>query len=187
MKRVLIAVDGKRGANAVFSVFHNLINSPEEVILLHVERLEGKSLIIEMLGDAEMNTLREMLKGTEHKEALDKRAADILDYYKTGLNERGRLNIKTLVRDGKPGEEILKAAEEERADLIILGHGGRKGLNRFITGDVAKEVEAGSKAAVLVAKRPVVCEDTYSWKDAYAAFSVFTAVVLGLFILGTIL
>ena len=51
-------------------------------ILVHVQQLEGKSLMIDMLGEAEMSTLRESLKGSEHKEALDRQSEKILNFYR---------------------------------------------------------------------------------------------------------
>jgi hypothetical protein len=48
-------------------------------------------------------------------------------------------------------------------------------------------VESNAKVPVLVAKRPLMCEDTYTKRDAYAAVYVTTAVMIGLFLLGFIL
>ncbi|MEW6108130.1 MAG: universal stress protein [Nitrospirota bacterium] len=152
MKKVLIAADDTKDSKAVLSAFYNLAGSPEEVILLHVERLEGCSLMIDMLGDAEMSTLKESLKGTEHKEELDRRANKILDYYKKELENTSQASVKTIMREGIPAEEILRVSEEEDVDLIIMGNSLKKGLNRLITGSVAKDVERNAKVPVLVAK-----------------------------------
>lgn len=187
MKKILIAVDDTRGSKEVLSTYHNLIQHPEAVILLHVERLEGKSMMIDMLGDAEMSTLRESLKGTDHKEMLDQKAEKILLYYKKELEDGGPVAVKTVVRDGHPAGEILRVAGEEGVDLIILGQSRRKGLNRLITGSVTREVKQAAQVPVLIAKKAIMCEEPYSWKDAYAAISVTTAVLLGLFLLGIIL
>lgn len=187
MKKVLIAVDDTKASKAVLSTFHNSVKTPEEVILLHVERLEGRSLMINMLGDAELSTLRESLKGTEYKEKLDKKAEKILNYYKNELEDNGLKSVRTVVRDGIPAVEILEVAEGEGAELIILGYSERKGLNRFISGSIAKDVEKNAKVPVLVAKRPLMCEEPYSWRDAYAAITVTTAIVLGMLLLGVIL
>jgi len=81
MKKVLIAVDGTKDSKSVLSAFRNLEQRPEDVVLLYVERLEGNSLMIDMLGEAEMSTLKDSLKGTEDKEALDRKAEKILNYY----------------------------------------------------------------------------------------------------------
>lgn len=152
MKKILIAVDETSGSKAVLSVFKNLVRPPEEVLLLHVERLEGKSLMIDMLGEAELATLKESLKDTEHKEKLDKKAEQVLNYFKKELQSSGLINIRTVIREGIPADEILKVAEEENVDLIIVGDNGKKGLVRLITGCVSKEVEKHATVPVLVGK-----------------------------------
>jgi nucleotide-binding universal stress UspA family protein len=187
MKKILIAVDDTKGSKNVLSVFHNFVHQPAQIVLLHVARLEGRSMIIDMLGDAELSTLKEMLTGTEYKEALDKRVGQILDFYAKELTLDGKSTLKTVRRDGIPSEEILKVAEEEGADLIILGQSGKRGVDRFITGTVAQYVEKNTKVPVLVAKRPLMCEEPFTKRDAYAAVSVTTAIVIGLFLLGFML
>jgi len=186
MKKVLIAVDDTKGSRNVLSVFQNFVHQPIEVILLHVEKLQGRSLMIDMLGEAEMSTLREMMRGTDHKAALDKRSEQILSYYSKELSANGS-SVRSIRREGTPSEEILKAAEEEGADLIILGQSGRRGFDRFITGKVAKHVESSAKVPVLVAKRPLMCEEPFTNRDAYAAVSVTTLIMVALFLLGIVL
>ena len=152
MKKILIAVDETSGSKAVLSVFHNLVRPPEEVLLLHVERLEGKSLMIDMLSDAELSTLKESLKGSEYKEGLDRKAEQILNYFKKELESSGLINVRTIIREGIPADEIIKVAEEQNVDLIIVGDNGKKGLLRLITGCVSKEVEKNATVPVLVGK-----------------------------------
>ncbi len=152
MKKILIAVDETSGSKAVLSVFHNLVRPPEEVLLLHVERLEGKSLMIDMLSDAELSTLKESLKGSEYKERLDRKAEQILNFFKKELESSGLINVRTILREGIPAEEIIKVAEEQNVDLIIVGDNGKKGLLRLITGCVSKEVEKNAAVPVLVGK-----------------------------------
>ena len=152
MKKVLISVDDTKGSKAVLSVFKNLVRPPQEVILLHVQRLEGKSLMIDMLGDAELSTLRESLRGTEYKEELDRKSEQILNYYKKELEDGGLISIRTVVRDGIAADEILKVAEEEKVDLIITGANENKGMMRIIAGCLPSEVERRSKVPVLVGK-----------------------------------
>jgi nucleotide-binding universal stress UspA family protein len=165
MKKVLIAVDDSKASESVVSVFDNLVRPPEEVILLHVERLEGRSLMIDMLGEAELSTLKESLKGTEYKEGLDRKAEKILNHFKKKFEIGGLVCIKTMVREGIPSEEITKVAEEENVDLVIVGYNGKKGLNRLITGCVSKDVERTSKVPVIVAKGKAE-EKTFDLKEA---------------------
>jgi len=152
MNKILIAVDETSGSKAVLSVFHNLVRPPEEVLLLHVQRLEGKSLMIDMLSDAKLSTLKESLRGSEYKEGLDRKAEQILNYFKKELESSGLINVRTIVREGIPADEILKVAEEQNVDLIIVGDNGKKGFLRLITGCVSKEVEKNAMVPVLVGK-----------------------------------
>jgi len=153
MKKILIAVDDTKGSNSVLSVFHNLVRPPEEVLLLHVERLEGKSLMIDMLSESELSTLKESLKGTEYKEALDRKAEQILDHYKKELENGGLINVKSIIREGIPADEILKVAEAENVDLIIVGSNEKRGLDRLVAGCVSKDVERNSGVPVIIGKR----------------------------------
>jgi nucleotide-binding universal stress UspA family protein len=187
MKRVLIVVDDTKTSKSVLSTFQNSVWNPESVVLLHVERLQGRSVMIDMLGEAELSTLKESLNGTDYKEMLDIKAEKILSYYKRALENKGVLSVKTLIRAGHSVEEILKVADEENVDMILLGSHGLKGLNRLFIGSIAEDVEKRAKVPVLVAKRPNMCEEKYSWRDAYAAVTVTTLIVLGLFIFGVIL
>jgi nucleotide-binding universal stress UspA family protein len=187
MKKILIAVNDRKGSKAVLSTFFNLVHPAEEVVLLNVQRLEGRSLMIDMLGDAEMSTLREMVKDTEHKNRLDEKAEEILAFYKKEISEGCEANIKTVAREGVPADEILKVAEEEGAELIIIGNSRNKGFSRLVSGNIAEDVQKAAKVPVLVARGTLMCEEPYSWRDAYAAITVTTAVIIGMFLLGIII
>lgn len=152
MKKILVAVDETKGSTAVLTIFRNLVRPPEEVILLHVQRLEGRSLMIDMLGEAELATLREAMEGTEHKEALDRKAERILAHYKREFETRGLFRIKTICRQGVPSEEIVRVAEEEGADMILVGSNGKQGLNRLITGCVSRDLQLNATVPVVVVK-----------------------------------
>src|SRR5689334_12972920 len=48
--------------------------------------------------------------------------------------------IELAVRAGPVGEAIIRAAKEERADLIAMATHGRSGLQRAVYGSVAEQV-----------------------------------------------
>jgi nucleotide-binding universal stress UspA family protein len=74
------------------------------------------------------------------------------------------------VREGIPSEEILKVAQEEKVDLIIMGCNGKTGLQRLVTGCATKEVERSATVPVLVAKTAGCAKSIeYGWREAYAA------------------
>jgi nucleotide-binding universal stress UspA family protein len=59
--------------------------------------------------------------------------------------------VRELVRWGDhPAEEIVRVAEEERADLIILSTHGYGAVKRFLIGSVASGVTRGARCPVLL-------------------------------------
>jgi nucleotide-binding universal stress UspA family protein len=170
MKKVLIAVDNTNCAKAVLSLYQELVSMPEEAILLHVEQLEGNALMTAMLGDAEMSTLKETVKDTEHKEALDRNAEKVLTYCKNKLVHSGLAGVRAIVREGDPSEEILRVAEEEGVELIIVGCSGKSRIQRYLTGCASREVEKNAKVPVLIAKGNGCGKHKHVWngREAYA-------------------
>ena len=59
---------------------------------------------------------------------------------------------ETATLEGDAIDEILRAATEAHADLIVLGTHGRKGLSRLFIGSVAEGVLRRASAPVLVVR-----------------------------------
>ncbi len=169
MKKVLVAVDSTKNSETILSTLRDLVSWPENIVLLHVEQLEGNSLMTAMLSDSEMETLKESMKGTEHKEALDRKAEKVLAHYKRECEGSGSTNVRTMVREGHPSEEILRVAGEEGADLIIVGCSGKSRLERYITGCASKDIEKRAKVPVLIAKGNGCGKHAHLWdrREAY--------------------
>jgi len=154
MKSVLIAVDDTKGTKNAFSMCTDFCCCvrPKSISLVYVEKFEGKkSLIDEMLGDAEMATLKQVLKGTEYQAALDRKAKNILTYYKKALTDKGLTGVKTIVKQGHPAEEILKTAGDVKADVIVVGSRGKRTTHLFM-GSVSREVAENADVPVLLVR-----------------------------------
>jgi universal stress protein A len=63
-----------------------------------------------------------------------------------------KTRVKHLLVEGNPVAEILRAAEETKCDLIVMGTHGRTGLNRLLMGSVAEEVVRKAPCQVLTVK-----------------------------------
>lgn len=50
------------------------------------------------------------------------------------------LRVEAVVGDGSAGAEIIRAAKDFDADMIVMGTHGRTGLKRLLMGSVAEEV-----------------------------------------------
>ncbi|NOQ41462.1 MAG: universal stress protein [Desulfuromusa sp.] len=61
-------------------------------------------------------------------------------------------NFETLIVPGLPYEQIIGQAEENSADLIVLGTHGRTGLDHVLFGSTAEKVVRKSKVPVLTVR-----------------------------------
>lgn len=62
--------------------------------------------------------------------------------------------VKRVTRSGHVEREILKYADEEGVDLIVLGTQGRTGLSHLVMGSVAEKVIRLAPCPVLVVRAP---------------------------------
>jgi nucleotide-binding universal stress UspA family protein len=65
-----------------------------------------------------------------------------------------KVDSRTMVRTGKPFLEIIHAAQEEHADLIIIATHGHTGVEHILFGGTAEKVVRKAPCEVLVV-RPV--------------------------------
>jgi len=76
------------------------------------------------------------------------------------------LKVRLIVLRGNAADEIVRAAEGENADLIVIATRGRTGLDRLIFGSVAEKVVRLAKCPVLtVTSRPEKGELSMSTTD----------------------
>jgi nucleotide-binding universal stress UspA family protein len=153
MNKILIAVDDTKSSKEIFAKCTQICKcmAPEEIILLYVEKFAGRSLMDEMLGDAELSTLRDVIQGTEFQEAMDVKAEKILGFYKSALEERSPVpNVRTMVKSGIPAEEIVQTAKDEDASMIIIGSRGKR--SRLFMGSVSREVADTAECPVMIVK-----------------------------------
>jgi nucleotide-binding universal stress UspA family protein len=154
MKKILIAVDETKGSRTAVETFKRLYSSarPESVVLLTVQKMEGKSVMDDLLlSESEMNELKEALKGSEYQELLDKKAKKVLEHYVKELEDLGIPELITMVREGHPAEEIIQAATDEGVEMVIIGSRGKRPGNLFV-GSVSREVVNNAGVPVLVAR-----------------------------------
>ncbi|SNR64352.1 universal stress protein [Halorubrum vacuolatum] len=68
------------------------------------------------------------------------------------LADRMGVAITTTVVDGSPSREIIRSAERNDCDLIVMGTHGRGGIDRLLLGSVAEKVVRGSRIPVLTVR-----------------------------------
>ena len=60
--------------------------------------------------------------------------------------------VNTLIRSGSPADEIIRAADEIEADLIVVGGRGKSAVGAILMGSVAYRVLHHAPCPVLVAR-----------------------------------
>ena len=63
--------------------------------------------------------------------------------------------MEYVTRVGASADEILRAAEELRSDLIVMGTHGRTGLGRLLMGSVAEAVPRRALCPVLTIRAAI--------------------------------
>jgi nucleotide-binding universal stress UspA family protein len=148
--RILLAVDDSEHSR---TAIHNLLERPwpggTRVAVLSVAPTgllvpgpyasEGLALTYAQLGQSMI---------AEAQAAADRAAAILL--------ERASFGVETIVRQGDPRREIVEAAKDWDAELIVVGSHGRTGLQRLILGSVAEYVVRHASCSVEVSRRPKI-------------------------------
>jgi nucleotide-binding universal stress UspA family protein len=65
------------------------------------------------------------------------------------LEEAG-VKVETHAREGDPADAILDVAEEQGADLIVVGNKGMTGAKRFLLGSVPNKVSHHAPCSVMI-------------------------------------
>jgi nucleotide-binding universal stress UspA family protein len=60
--------------------------------------------------------------------------------------------VRTFARQGDPADAILDVAEEQGADLVVVGNKGMTGAKRFLLGSVPNKVSHHAPCSVLIVR-----------------------------------
>jgi nucleotide-binding universal stress UspA family protein len=93
------------------------------------------------------------LPAADFGEQLDELAERELPAFSGGEEFEG-LDVEELVAHGEPAAEIVRAARERGAGLIVISSHGRTGLGRILFGSTAEAVVRHAHCPVLVVKPP---------------------------------
>ena len=142
MKRVVVAVYGSDESKAVidYAVHYANLEADAEMLFLHVSGTEERGRVFVEGYAVELPTVGEKVK-QEFEEFVRAQVA------KSGM---GIPRMSITVLPGIPYEKIVHFAEENNADIIMIGHRGMSNLKRFFLGSVAAKVVAHAPCSVYV-------------------------------------
>ena len=144
--KILLAVDSQCSEAATRTVVQKMRPDRSEVRVLHV--VEPVWLGV----DYELGEVREIEAARE--EGL-KRGKKLLECIKSLVAKAG-FTVTTAIEEGDPRFAIVDYAAQWKADLLVLGSHGRKGLGRLLIGSVAEYVARHAHCSVLVVRVPSV-------------------------------
>jgi nucleotide-binding universal stress UspA family protein len=153
VKHVLVAVGGPKGSLACVEACARLFadRPPPSVILLCVMQYGGPAAADGAIIDAELAELRETLEGSPQLEELEAKAAERFAIPRKFLEDHGFRDLRTVIRIGRPADEIVAGAAEYGADLIVIGN-TRGLLDKLLLGNVTQQVAKAATVPVLLAR-----------------------------------
>jgi nucleotide-binding universal stress UspA family protein len=77
-----------------------------------------------------------------------------LDTLADRLTDSGK-QAAAEIRDGDPALELIQGAEENQADLVVVGSHGHSAVERFFMGSVSEKVLRHAPCSVMIVKQPV--------------------------------
>jgi universal stress protein A len=83
----------------------------------------------------------------------------------TALLPPQRDRFRTQVTVGNAADEIVRVAREQKADLIIMGTRGRKGLRRWLRGSAADRVRRKAPVVVMTVEPHRLCLERFPSHD----------------------
>lgn len=140
MKKILVAVDFSPAAAAAVRQALDLARAFDaELLLLHVLHVPA-----EAPGFYSSRKLgRKLFRNME--EAATSMMAEFVDKHLKKAKKKAEIRILP----GLPGDEIVRQAEKDKVDLVVIGTRGHSGLKRLLLGSVAEHVIRACSCPVL--------------------------------------
>jgi len=97
-----------------------------------------------------MTSAKNMIQEQEKMEVFYK---NVLTEAETRVrSEHPDLNVRTMLREGRPSATIVEQAEKDDVDLIVMGSRGIRGITGWILGSTSRGVVDSCKKPVLIIK-----------------------------------
>jgi nucleotide-binding universal stress UspA family protein len=137
MNAIVIGTDGSPGAEAAIQQVLELVRGTGATVHL-VCAYPGRSALERIGMTAKSDPVD--LRGVAH---------DVVSRDEHRFDDAG-LKVEKHVREGDPAHTILDVADEQHADLIVVGAGGTPGHRRLMLGGVAGKLAHNAQTSLLI-------------------------------------
>jgi nucleotide-binding universal stress UspA family protein len=146
-KRILVPLDGSKLAEQ--SLPH---------ALAHAEHFGAELILFKVLEPLPEVTL----SAPAAVRAAEQISAQLAQEYLEGVADRLRAQgvpVRVEQTEGKPYVEVVRYAEEQGVDMIVMSTRGRSGFSRWLLGSVADRVVRGATVPVLLVQCDPGCKE----------------------------
>jgi nucleotide-binding universal stress UspA family protein len=140
-RRILVPLDGSPLAERAIWHAEEIARGSDAEILLLQAVFVPMPIVPESALLAEGMVLEEVARSA--KEYLDRVASE--------LRSEGR-QVRTIIEERPPADAILRIANQEQADLIVMSTHGRSGLSRLVMGSIAESVLRHTNQTIMFVK-----------------------------------
>lgn len=138
-KRIMVATDGSRPARKAVETG------------IDIAKLSGAKIYAVYVVVPTTHSARDFgweKAAMEHFRNEGKRATGFVEE----TAKAAGIEVESVLIEGHPADEIVKFAEQNDIEMIVMGTLGKTGLDRFLLGSVAENVVRHSKIPVLVVR-----------------------------------
>jgi nucleotide-binding universal stress UspA family protein len=144
IRRILHATDySKASERALQEAVDFAKQDNAEMLVVHVIQPVVPYVAGEDIGAAELYVKLEESTKQEAQRSMNKLMQRL---------ERLGVKAKSFLLRGSPADQIVKAAKNRKADMVVIGTHGRTGLSKLFMGSVASRVISTAPSPVLTVR-----------------------------------
>jgi nucleotide-binding universal stress UspA family protein len=146
-KKILVPIDGSKTSYTIIKYALDLAKKySAKITIVTVVDLPSNSLLAQGAAFTPETT-------KDYQQKLEKTHNKILS---TAIKNAKKINPKIELTkkllEGRPADEIVELAKEEKFDLIVIGSRGLGGIKEFFLGSVSDRVADAAPCPVLIVK-----------------------------------
>jgi nucleotide-binding universal stress UspA family protein len=139
MESIVVGTDGSPGA--------------ETAVERAAEVAQGTGARVHLVtAYPDIPSYRERIESSAKRQSIDLREVADSVLARTA-SKLSRVAVETHAREGDPAQVIADVAQEQGADLIVVGDRGLTGIERFLLGSVSSKLTHHAPCSVMVVRR----------------------------------
>ena len=155
-ERILVPLDGSKVGEAALPCVEELLTKLAPKLKVEVILFQVVSSLTHYVIAGEASV--QIPYSEKEVEYIKRKSRQYLEKIGESLKSKGA-TVKTKVATGNAAQEIIKAADEVKADMVAMSTHGRSGLSRLTFGSITAKVLQGGNVPVLVVRAPKDTED----------------------------